>query len=363
MTAQYLDVPEGTVAKQIRLVLESWGMLRADVEKTVSAMVDTDLRGIDSHGISMLMTYDRLRQSGRLNIASPRVVTASTPAIATIDAAGGLGHPVAFDAMHMAVEKARAVGIGAVAVRNSHHFGALGYYARIATQSGMMGFVTTSTRLTGVIPTGSRQSRLGTNPLAFAAPGESGEPIVLDMSTSTVASNKVRSYSLKQMPLPEGWVLDDQGNSITDAAIGYDAIQHDENAGLTPLGGPDPENGGHKGYGLSLMVQILSCALAGAGMPGSGDIGHFFLALRPEAFAPAGTSAGYIDDLLHDMRSSTPLRPETPVLVPGDIEATERLRRLEFGIPLPHSLLEQLRDLCHRNAVPYVLEKLEVTES
>ena len=131
---------------------------------------DRGLRGIDSHGISMLMTYDRLRDSGRLNIDAPRVITAETPAVATIDAGGGLGHPVAVDAMHLAIDKARAVGIGAVAVRGSHHFGALGYYVRLAAAAGLMGFVTTSTRLTGVIPTGSRQSQLGTNPLAFAAP-------------------------------------------------------------------------------------------------------------------------------------------------------------------------------------------------
>jgi LDH2 family malate/lactate/ureidoglycolate dehydrogenase len=327
-----------------------------DIDKTVDAMVDTDLRGIDSHGISMLMTYDKLRESGRLNIAAPRRITSDTLAIATMDAAGGLGHPVAVDAMMLAMDKARAVGIGAVAVHNSHHFGALGYYARRASTAGLMGFVTTSTRLTGVIPTGSRQSRLGTNPLAFAAPGTHGEPFVLDMSTSTVASNKVRSYALKDLPLPDGWVIDNAGNSIRDAAEGYDAIQNDEYAGLTPLGGPDPSNGGHKGYGLSLMVQILSCSLAGAGMPGTGDIGHFFLALRPDAFALAGTSASYVDDLLHTMRASEPLQADVPVLVPGDPEAAERLRRLEHGIPLPQSLLAQLRELCDRDSIPFVLE-------
>jgi LDH2 family malate/lactate/ureidoglycolate dehydrogenase len=356
MTAQYLAVASGAIAEQIRLVLTAWGMASGDVEKTVAAMVDTDLSGIDSHGISMLMTYDRLRESGRLNIAARRVVMAETAAIATIDAAGGLGHPVAVDAMLLAMDKARAVGIGAVAVQNSHHFGALGYYARLAADAGLMGFVTTSTRLTGVLPTGSRQSRLGTNPLAFAAPGTDGEPFVLDMSTSTVASNKVRSYSLKGLPLPDGWVIDDQGRSITEAAAGYDAIQHDDYAGLTPLGGPDPVNGGHKGYGLSLMVQILSCSLAGAGQPGTGNIGHFFLALQPEAFAPAGASASYIDDLLHTMRSSEPLFADLPVQVPGDPEAAERLRRLESGIPMPQSLLAQLRELCSRNKVPYLLE-------
>ncbi|TQL45029.1 LDH2 family malate/lactate/ureidoglycolate dehydrogenase [Homoserinimonas aerilata] len=356
MTPEYLFIPHTAVAEQIRVVLTAWGMLPDDVEKTVDAMVDTDLRGIDSHGISMLMTYDRLRASGRLAIDAPRTITAETPAVATIDAGGGLGHPAAVDAMRLAMDKARTVGIGAVAVRNSHHFGALGSYARLAAAEGMMAFVTTSTRLTGVLPTGSRQSRLGTNPLAFAAPGRDGEPLVLDMSTSVVASNKVRSYALKQLPVPDGWVIDGDGESITDAAAAYEAIQHDENAGLTPLGGPDVQGGGHKGYGLSLMVQILSCALAGAGMPGTGDIGHFFLALRPDAFSPAGTSADYVDELLRSMRGSEPLNPTFPVLVPGDPEAAERERRLRDGVPLPSTLLAQLRELCTRNSAPYVLE-------
>lgn len=356
MAATSAHVPGEAVARQIRLVLTAWGMAPEDVEKTVEAMVETDLRGVDSHGISMLMTYDRLRGSGELNTAARRTVVTQTPATATIDAEGGLGHPVAVDAMQMAVEKAGAVGVGAVAVRNSHHFGALGHYARLATRAGLMGLVTTSTRLTSVIPTGSSQSLLGTNPIAFAAPGTDGEPVVLDVSTSTVASNKVRSYSLKDQPLPDGWVVDAQGESVNDAGAAYDAVQHDEYAGLTPVGGPGTEGGGHKGYGLSLMVQILSCSLAGAGMPGTGDIGHFFLALQPEAFAPQGVSARYVDELVHAMRSAQPLHEDEPVLVPGDPETAERNRRLASGVPVPASLAGQLRDLCERNGVPYVLD-------
>lgn len=359
MAATTVHVPGEVVARQIRLVLNAWGMAPDDVEKTVEAMVETDLRGVDSHGISMLMTYDKLRTSGGLNTAPQRTVVTQTPATATIDADSGLGHPVAVDAMRMAVDKAEAVGVGAVAVRNSHHFGALGHYAQLAARAGLIGLVTTSTRLTSVIPTGSSQSLLGTNPIAFAAPGTDGEPVVLDVSTSTVASNKVRSYSLKDKELPEGWVVDARGDSITEAGAAYEAVQHDEHAGLTPLGGPGTEGGGHKGYGLSLMVQILSCSLAGAGMPGTGDIGHFFLALQPEAFAPQGVSARYVDELVHTMRSAEPLREDEPVLVPGDPEKAERRRRLADGVPVPESLFEQLRELCERNGVAYVLESTD----
>lgn len=344
-----------SVAEQIRVVLHAWGMLPDDIEKTVAAMVDTDLRGIDSHGISMLMTYDALQRSGGLSITAPRTVTAETPAIATIDAGGGLGHPVAVDAMQLAVEKAKALGIGAVAVRGSHHFGALGHYVRLAAEQGLMGLVTTSTRLTSVIPTRSRQSLLGTNPLAFAAPATDA-PFVLDMSTSTVASNKVRSFALKGLPVPAGWVVDGEGAAITEAGPAYDAIQHDEHSGLTPLGGPGTSGGGHKGYGLGLMVQVLSCALAGAGQPGSGDIGHFFLAVDPAAFAPAGSATSYTDELLGNMRDAEPLDTDSPVLVPGDPEDAERRDRMRRGIPMPDALLASLQALCNRNDVPFVLE-------
>lgn len=355
MTIQYRSVPHEVVAEQIRVVLEAWGMPPDDVAKTVEAMVDTDLRGIDSHGISMLMTYDALRASGDLAVTAKRTVIAETPAIATLDAGGGLGHPAAHDAMHLAVVKARAVGIGAVAVRNSHHFGALGTYARVAVSAGMMGFVTTSTRLQSVIPTRSRESLLGTNPLAFAAP-MGGEPLVIDMSTSVVASNKVRSYGLKGIPLPEGWVVGSDGRSITEASAAYEAIQNDPRAGLAPLGGPTAAHGSHKGYGLSLMVQLLSCALAGAGQPGTADIGHFFIAIDPESFGSADATTAYTTELLRTMRDAEPLQAEHPVLIPGAPEARERERRLRDGIPVPSTLLAHIRTLCHRNTIPYLLE-------
>lgn len=355
MTIEYRAVPHHIVAEQIRTVLEAWGMPPDDVEKTVDAMVDTDLRGIDSHGISMLMTYDALRESGGLTVAAQRTVIAETPAIATVDAGGGLGHPAAHDAMQLAVEKARGMGIGAVAVRNSHHFGALGTYARMAAATGMMGFVTTSTRLRSVIPTGSRESLLGTNPLAFAAP-TGGEPFVIDMSTSVVASNKVRSYGLKHLPVPEGWVVGADGLPITEANAAYQAIQNDPRAGLAPLGGPTPEHGGHKGYGLSLMVQLLSCALSGAGQPGSADIGHFFIAIDPAAFGAADATTAYTEELLQTMRAAEPLQADSPVLIPGDPEDRERERRVRDGIPVPSTLLAHIRTLCDRNSVPYLLE-------
>lgn len=355
MTIPYRSVPHEVVAEQICVVLEAWGMTSDDVGKTVEAMVDTDLRGIDSHGISMLMTYDALRASGGLSVAAERTVIAETPAIATLDAGGGLGHPAAHDAMHLAVDKARKVGIGAVAVRNSHHFGALGVYARIAVSAGMMGLVTTSTRLQSVIPTRARESLLGTNPLAFAAP-TGGEPLVIDMSTAVVASNKVRSYGLKGMPVPEGWVTGSDGRSVTEANAAYDAIQNDPRAGLAPLGGPTTAHGGHKGYGLSLMVQLLSCALAGAGQPGTANIGHFFIAIDPEAFGSADATTAYTAELLQTMHDAEPLHTTHPVLIPGEPESRERERRLRDGIPVPSTLLAHIQNLCDRNAVPYLLE-------
>lgn len=347
-----------SLAEQIRLALNRWGMRADDVQKTVTAMVDTDLRGIDSHGISMLMTYDALQQSGRLHIGAPRRLVTETPAVATIDGAGGLGHPIAVDAMRMAMAKARDTGIGAVAVRNSHHFGALGHYVRMAATEGLFGLVTTSTRLTSVFPTRSRRSQLGTNPLAFAAPGEEST-LVVDMSTSTVASNKVRSHGLKGQSLPRGWVVDGAGRSFHDADEAYRAIHNDDHSGLTPLGGVRTETGGHKGYGLSLMVQMLSCALSGAGQPGTDDIGHFFLAIDPHAFGAAGGAAQYVESLLRSLRDSEPIDPAFPVLVPGDPEDDEYERRMRNGIPLTSALLGQLRALCSRNDIDFVLTAVE----
>lgn len=348
--------------EQIEVILRHWGMSEADIETTATVMVDTDLSGIDSHGISMLMTYDKLVQDERINTSAQSTIVRETPAIAVLDADRGLGHPVAVRAMKLAIEKAKSLGIGAVAVGNADHFGAAGYYVRLAAAQGLIGLATTSGKLVTVVPTGGAAPALMTNPIAFAAPSERGEPFVLDMATSAVALNKIKSYVSKEKDLPVGWVVDDEGQPITDSAAAYAYVRAPGAAGgLVPVGGSSADTGGHKGYGLSVMVQILSAALSNAALPGGAradgeNIGNFFLALDPELFNPGAKAPRYVADLVDYLHGIAPIDAQSPVLVAGDLEASSRIERSRSGVPVPDLLLKSISEVCSRNGVPFLLE-------
>ena len=352
------------VREQILRVLTAWGMPADLAGTTAGLMAETDLLGVDSHGVSMLPSYEAKLRAGTLRIdARPRLVrdAAST---ALLDGMGGLGYPVAEQGMQLAVDKALEHGVGAVAVRNSHHFGAAGVYARMAVRRGVVGLVTSSATTLIMVPTHGAAPVLGTNPIAFAAPAAQNEPFVLDMATTTVAANKVKVYDFHDKPLPEGWAVDGQGGSVTDAAQAMQYIFDRPEGGLTPLGGTAAMSS-HKGYGLAVMAQILGGTLGGSAMaarraavrqPGEpDDIGHFFLALNPDAFRDSGSFEAEVDDVIDTLHDTSPVDPARPVLVAGDPEAAERDRRLRDGIPIPAALEQRLRALCERCGVPYLL--------
>lgn len=354
--------PADLLREQVRRILAAWGMPEDLAETTVTAMVDTDLAGIDSHGIQMLTAYESLLHRGHLRPAARPEVLRETPVSALVDGRGGLGHPAAAMGMQRAVDKAREVGVGLVAVRNSHHFGAAGHYAATAAEQGMIGLVATTTRTTVMVPTRGTLPRLGTNPLAFAAPtGPGRPPFLLDMSTTTVAVNKVKVYDLNNRPLPPGWVLDGDGHPLTDAAAALRQID-DALGGLTALGG-GPGRAGHKGYGLGVLVQILAGTLTGSSFgplrdaaDGRADIGHFFMAFDPGLFRDGDEFERDLDAMIHVLHETPPADPDLPVLVAGDPEATSRAGRTRTGIPVPQTLIEKLRGVCERSDVPLLLD-------
>lgn len=357
-------VPIEAIERQIAAVLESWGMEPDLVRTAVEAMAYCDRVGIDSHGISMLMFYEEGFRKGKLDVrARPRVVR-QTPVTALVDAGRGLGHPAAVAAMQLAIEKALAAGVGVVSVFNSHHFGAAGYYAALAAKSGLVGLVTTSTRDFKVLPTRSAAPMLGTNPIAFAAPARRNPPFLLDMSTSTAAANKVKVYDYHHRKLPEGWVVDERGEPVTDPALAMEYAWRTATGGLTPLGG-SPECGSHKGYGLGVMVQILSSSLSGGSFSpirkrtqqGSDpdNIGHFFLALDPKAFRPEGAFEADVDAVVDELHAASPVDPALPVLVAGDPEARARAERERSGVPIPKALADKIRGVCERSGAAFLL--------
>ncbi|WP_454732910.1 MULTISPECIES: Ldh family oxidoreductase [Cupriavidus] len=361
---EILHVPADVVRRQILNVLHAWGMADDLAGVTAGLMVETDLFGVDSHGVSMLMMYEEMRQSGMLQLqARPRVVR-DAGCTALVDGGAGLGHPVAAMAMELAADKALLHGVAVVGVRNSHHFGAAGVYARMAAARGLLGFVCTATRGISLVPPRATVPVLGTNPLAFAAPAGRHPPFVLDMSTTTVAANKVKVYHLNDKPLPQGWVVDADGAPVADPHLGMDYVFRRPDGGLTPLGG-SLEHGSHKGYGLAMMVHILGGTLTGGSFsplrqrtqkPGDPDnIGHFFMAIDPRSFREEGEFEADLDAAIDVMHETPSADPAQPVLVAGDPEEQTRRHRLAHGIPVPARLDAHVREICARCGAQYVL--------
>jgi LDH2 family malate/lactate/ureidoglycolate dehydrogenase len=314
----------------------------------------------------MLPYYESILRKGGLHLSAQPKVVRDGLASTLIDAGASLGHRAGVMGMTMAIEKAVQVGLGAVAVRNSHHFGAAGYYAGLAAERGFVGLVTSTARTACVLPTRGAVPRLGTNPMAFAAPARRNRPFVLDMSTSTVAANKVRMYSLRGDELPAGWVLDEFGEPVSDATVAMDYLWNRDVGGLTPLGGT-PMMSSHKGYGLNLMVHVLSSTMSGSGFApvddaagsASHNVGHFFLAIDPRVFRDDDSFEDDLDCAIDVLRNTPPVDPALPVLIPGDPEATTRRERTLNGVPLTTELVRQLRGVCERSGASFLLQSSE----
>ena len=356
-----------SVEAQIDAVLAAWGMPLDKRRTTAGLMLETDLRGIDSHGISMLVMYEQMQQAGQVRFDAEPVIVRQTATTALVDGGAGLGHPVSVMAMQLAIDKALAHDTGIVAVRNSHHFGAAGCYANMASERGLIGIVSTTSRVITVVPTFGAERVLGTNPFAFASPAANHPPVTLDMSTSIVAANKVKAYAFKGKDIPSGWVIDAEGLPVTDSPTAYRQLFESQAGGLTAIGGAGMDLGGHKGYGLAIFAQILSGALGGGSFSpirnrtqqGSDpdNIGHFFMALNPAAFRPQQDFEADVGTVVETLRGTRPSTPGQPVLIPGDPEWASKEERLANGIPIPAPLVARIGEIAAAAGAAFVLER------
>lgn len=332
-------------------VLMALKMARTPAETTAGHMVRTDLRGVDSHGIGMLPRYVEWSREGYLRLDSEPRVLRDDGAMALFDAGKGLGHYVSTLAMRKAIEKARMYSIGIATVRNSSHFGAAANYSMLALEHDMIGLATTNMPAAAAVPTFGRKGMLSTNPLSFAAPAGRRAPFVLDMATTTVAIGKLVVASRWGKPIPEGWALDDRGRPTTDPLV---ALKHRL---LSPLGG-SRELGGHKGYGLGVMVDILSGVLNGAvygNLFERSDMkaqrlhnaGHCFVAVDPSRFRPLEEFKRDMDDMIEALQSSPRAEGQERIYVAGEPELESEQRRRKDGIPLAPVLVAQCNAFAH----------------
>ena len=331
-------------------VFAAIGCPPADATQAAETLLSADLRGVDSHGVARLTGYVRLWEAGRINPRPNVRVSYQTPSTAVVDGDGGLGLVVGPWAMRVAIGKAEEVGSGWVSVKNSNHFGIAGYHAMLGLPQRMIGVAMTNASPL-VAPTHSLARLLGTNPIAVAVPAGQEPPFVLDMATTTAANGKLEIAQRQQLPIPEGWAQDADGQPSTDP----NAVK--DGGALLPLGGA---TGSHKGYGLGAVVDIFSAVLSGANYgpwvppfvaflqppadPVGQGLGHFFGAMRVDAFRPADEFTAHMDHWIRTFRAA-PAVPGQQVLIPGDPERAAAAVRLAHGIPLLAAVVADLESV------------------
>ena len=312
-----------------REILTRCGMTSRDASISADVLIDTDLRGIDSHGIAHLSSHN-----------------AYVP---------GLRLVVAYNAMKLAIEKAEANGVAMVAVTNSHHYGAAGYYSMMALPHDMIGISMTNAS-PAVLPTFGLERRLGTNAISFAVPAGEEPPYVLDMATSTVAVGKLELARRRGEPIPLGWAVDKHGAGTTDPNDYWDG------GALLPLGST-PELSSFKGYGLGILVDILSGVLSGVGFGAAlsredRTVGHFLGAIRIESFRPVEDFKEMMDDMIRSLRSTPTGLGDERVLVPGLKEHETYQERSRTGIPLHPEVRDSLKGLADELGIQFPSENL-----
>ncbi len=332
-------------------IFEKLNVPPQDAELAADVLVTADLRGVESHGVSnMLRTYVGGYNRGEINPRPNWRIVRETPATANVDSDAGLGIIVAPKTMEIAIEKARNTGVGMITISNGRHLGMASYHAMLALKHDMIGICMTGCP-PSVLPTFGAETRVGTNPIALAAPAKQEPPFVYDAATSVVAGNKIHLAERLGIQIPPGWLGDDDGSPIMEPSEPPSPYR------LLPLGS-NRELGSHKGYGLACVVDILSGILSGTAygmVPGRPNFSHFLGAYSIEAFTEVDTFKGLMDDFLHALRTTPPAPDQDRVLFPGLPEWEAEQDRRANGIPLHNEVIKWFQDICSEMDVPYLL--------
>ena len=336
-------------------ILTALSVPEEDARIVADNLIIADLRGVESHGAQRLKRYVKAIEKNAVNLRPNIRIEKESKIHALLDGDEGLGQPVSHKAMKMAIDKAKENLFGVVGVRNSNHFGIAGHYSLMAVDEELIGISMTTTRPL-VIPTWGIEKVIGTNPIAIGAPIEDMPPFLLDMATSVVSTGKFELYRRKDKPIPEGWGVDRYGEITTDP---NEVLS--EGAEL-PLGGIGEILGGHKGYGLSLVVDILSGVLTNATWSKwvkntdekNSNVGHMFIAINVEAFMPLEEFKRRMKEMIMDIKKSK-AKEGKKIWYPGEKGALTAETRLKIGIPIYHKVLEEINEIAEKVGV----ERLE----
>lgn len=342
-------------------ILKSYGYPSYSAEIAAKVLVEADMRGIPSHGVARLGFYRRNIAGGfAIPNAEPEIIH-ETPVSVVVDGHHGTGPHISKFTMDKCLEKGSENGVCFGSVRDSNHFGIAGFWAELAARKDMIGMAFTNTRKCGIV-TGGRERLLGTNPIAVAIPVDKGDPFLLDMATTTVAHGKIEVYDRRNKEMPLGWAMDENGKGTCDAHSFEKLFYTDDTyGGHLYLGGEGEILGGHKGYGLGLLVELLCSGLSMGRWSrhtfegeGSG-ITHFFAVFRLDLFGEAGEIRKYMDNILTEIRSSERAPGYERIYVHGEKEWENRRCSMENGVALDDVTCEVVRSLAEEFRIPHSL--------
>ena len=330
------------------------GVPADDAQICSTVLIESDLRGIESHGIGRFKMYvDRINQ-GILNPVTNETIIKETDTTALIDGKDGMGHVISYHAMELAIDKAKKTNVGLVGVRDSSHFGITGFYPTMAVKNDMLGLAFSNAR-PSVAPTFGVEPVIGTNPISFGAPTDEDHPFLLDIATSTTQRGKIEVYAREGRMTPKGLTIDQHGNQPTDSRELLKTLV-EGTASLLPLGGAGEELGGYKGYGLGVMIEILCGALTGGsfgkalsgfneGNPIPHKLGHFFVAINVEGFVPMDVFKKISGSILREIRTSTKAPGQEKIYIAGEKEFEMIKKRKEQGVPINAALRSIMKTL------------------
>ena len=315
----------------------------------VDVLLQSDLFGIESHGVQRLVRYHKAIEKGLIKIDAKPEIVFQTPISAVIEAHDAMGQLVSHQAMTLAIKKAKKSGVGIVSVRNSNHFGIAGYYAKMASDQGLIGWATTNSEAI-MVPTNGRMAMIGSNPIAMAMPADPYD-FLFDASTTVVTRGKLEMYNKAEKTLPDGWALDKDGKPSTDAADVLKNIIAKNGGGIMPLGGVDEVLGSHKGYGYGMVCEIFSSILSQGPTSnysmtgGRGNICHGFMAINPAFFGNPEDIKKHFSKFLKELRDAPKAEGQTRIYTHGEkeVEATKKI--LEDGIPVNVNTVREMIDM------------------
>lgn len=328
-----------------------YGLSKDEAEIFVNNLIEANLTGVDTHGLTRLSIYLKRIKLGLINPHPLMTFEQKFPIAAVLNADNGLGQIAGEKAINKAIEMAKTFGLGSVAVKNSQHFGALGYYCRKAAEAESICLAFTNAE--PALPAwGSFEAFFGTNPIAMGVPVKDDIPIIIDLSTSIVARGKIISAAKQKMPIPEGWALDPEGNPTTDAD--------------KALAGSVLTMAGPKGYALAMMVDILSGVLSGSGygknvrsmykdLKNPAQVGHFFLCINIEAFMPKEEFYERIRAMKNEIKHSQMRQGVDEIRMPGEKKEKTKTEKLKAGIQLGNDVLDELKTLADENKIAWDL--------